>query len=800
MVYDASACGLNSVLFAPWFALPTINSMIRTLDGGYWCADKDFGEMFLNFWLHEDLKKFCGVDLTGFFPEELEGFSRKTIWLRWCRLAMGLTPSPYLAYQGALRLRESLHEDEVFAWDSVRMNLPGSHAFDPSLPWVSKIMKDGSIAVDTHIFVDDVRPTGATRELTWRASDAFGKMCSYLGLQNASRKTREPSMTPGAWAGCVVAIEKAAVYVLVTLERWKKTQRHILRLRELVDGKDPAQLKSDCVALLPHKELESIRGFLIYVSRTYPAMTTYLKGLHLTLDGWRPDRDAGGWRLRDTSALPEDWMENYPENAPTWVKPCDRLDGDVAVLETLVSTEEPPRRLVRPGAFASASYSFGDASGEGFGESNQDHKNPKLAPKPAQAFAFTRDTGVPIGGRSDVTRDEAKAVPEKVVLGLVTPSTAFSDSWSFRVPKTNVEPTKKSLRVSRLPEKCVAPTGGAGVGAQDPSIVEILEPPAPEIPPTEYRFGIWTDEGGRQQSSNHRELENLVLGIELRVRNGTLGDGTVLFLFTDNRTAEACFFNGTSGVKPLFNLIVRLRKLEMEGQLFIHVIWVAGTRMIEQGTDGLSRGDLNNGVMVGRSMLDFVPLHRTAFERSPKLQDWFASWTKPFCSQFLHHDDWFTRAHKDGTFVWAPQPAAADVMLELLCDARHTRPWNAHIVILPTLMTSRWRKQLIKVSDVNFVIPLGSDMWPKEMHESLTCALIFPQLSRSPWTFKRTRLVHDLSSDLSGVWSTDSRREGSLLRKCWSRAITLDAMPERLARDLLQTARCAFPSDEASRR
>jgi hypothetical protein len=87
------------------------------------------------------------------------------------------------------------------------------------------------------------------------------------------------------------------------------------------------------------------------------------------------------------------------------------------------------------------------------------------------------DPGVTIGGRSDVTRDEAKAVPEKVVLGLVTPSAAFSDSWSFRIPKTNVEPTKKSLRVSRLPEKCVGPTGGAGVGAQDPSIVEILEHP-----------------------------------------------------------------------------------------------------------------------------------------------------------------------------------------------------------------------------------------------------------------------------------------------------------------------------------
>jgi hypothetical protein len=41
-------------------------------------------------------------------------------------------------------------------------------------------------------------------------------------------------MTPGAWEGCVVAIEKAAVYVLVTLKRWKKTQQHILLLRELI--------------------------------------------------------------------------------------------------------------------------------------------------------------------------------------------------------------------------------------------------------------------------------------------------------------------------------------------------------------------------------------------------------------------------------------------------------------------------------------------------------------------------------------------------------------------------------------
>jgi hypothetical protein len=42
MVYDGSRSGLNQVLWAPWFALPTVTSMCRTIDVGYWCADNDF--------------------------------------------------------------------------------------------------------------------------------------------------------------------------------------------------------------------------------------------------------------------------------------------------------------------------------------------------------------------------------------------------------------------------------------------------------------------------------------------------------------------------------------------------------------------------------------------------------------------------------------------------------------------------------------------------------------------------------------------------------------------------------------
>jgi hypothetical protein len=59
----------------------------------------------------------------------------------------------------------------------------------------------------------------------------------------------------------------------------------------LSDWKTGDQLK------LSHKELLADRGFLVYLTRTYPAMVPYLKGFHLTIEMWRGGRDAKGWKL-----------------------------------------------------------------------------------------------------------------------------------------------------------------------------------------------------------------------------------------------------------------------------------------------------------------------------------------------------------------------------------------------------------------------------------------------------------------------------------------------------------------------
>jgi hypothetical protein len=68
MVYDGSKSGLNKALWAPWFSLPTINSMSRWILAGSWLGDNDYGDMFFNFPLHATLQKYCGIDLTQLFP------------------------------------------------------------------------------------------------------------------------------------------------------------------------------------------------------------------------------------------------------------------------------------------------------------------------------------------------------------------------------------------------------------------------------------------------------------------------------------------------------------------------------------------------------------------------------------------------------------------------------------------------------------------------------------------------------------------------------------------------------------
>ena len=81
--------------------------------------------------------------------------------------------------------------------------------------------------------------------------------CNSLGILDASRKRTEPSLTPDPWAGTVAHTSNKEVEITVTRSKWGETRSLVLELETL--------MREDRV---PHKRLECIIGFLIYVDRT----------------------------------------------------------------------------------------------------------------------------------------------------------------------------------------------------------------------------------------------------------------------------------------------------------------------------------------------------------------------------------------------------------------------------------------------------------------------------------------------------------------------------------------------------
>ena len=144
MVYNGTSNGLNDCLWAPWFPLPTVDAVERSLVPGTCLGDMDVGEMFLNFPLHEDMQKFTGVDLRLFKKYFSDPLAHPDI-VCWGRACMGTKPSPYISVRFLLcaleiikRIKEPHAADNLFRWDEVILNLPGMEKFDSTFPWVYK--------------------------------------------------------------------------------------------------------------------------------------------------------------------------------------------------------------------------------------------------------------------------------------------------------------------------------------------------------------------------------------------------------------------------------------------------------------------------------------------------------------------------------------------------------------------------------------------------------------------------------------------------------------------------------------
>jgi hypothetical protein len=352
MVYNGTASGVNDCLFWPHFSLPTIQQASRALAEGYYQADMDMGEMFLNFILGKKLRPYSGVDVTHirttkadlqhFEPEPLTDIpdwekERLRAWERWGRNWMGMIDSPGRSVQLIIVAKELVlgdrrREDNPFRWFGVILNLPATPRYRPAMPWVYKSRRDGLIANDCFLYVDDNKMTGPTALDCWRGASRFSSGLTHLGIQDAKRKRTSPTLNPGPWAGSVLHTE-GGLHALSSAKQWSKAKELIKEAIELLDARDDG--------LLPHHQLLQIRGFLVYVSRLYPWMPPYLKGMHLTVEAWRPGRDKDGYKLKE-SELRERPHIVWDWSADRWM---DLTEEEYA---ELTGEKVKPPELVRP--------------------------------------------------------------------------------------------------------------------------------------------------------------------------------------------------------------------------------------------------------------------------------------------------------------------------------------------------------------------------------------------------------------------------------------------------------------------
>ena len=90
-----------------------------------------------------------------------------------------------------------------------------------------------------------------------------------------------------------------------------------------------------------------IKYFSYLIAIIYPSLVPYLKGFHLTLETWRPDRDPDGWKLPVNNWIriqthfyekgedPPSLLLDY-RDAPEMVKIDPRLIDDLQALKYLL--------------------------------------------------------------------------------------------------------------------------------------------------------------------------------------------------------------------------------------------------------------------------------------------------------------------------------------------------------------------------------------------------------------------------------------------------------------------------------
>ena len=126
--------------------------------------------------------------------------------------------------------------------------------------------------------------------------------------------------------------------------------------------------------------------------------------------------------------------------------------------------------------------------------------------------------------------------------------------------------------------------------------------------------------------------------------------------------------------------------------------------------------------------------------------------------------------------------------MEQLCRNVRIHNHNFHFICMQRLMTSRWQKQLLKVSDLCITMPFDSINGPESNFEPLIIAIVLPFFSLHPWKLNNTKLVRGCERNLQEVWKDDFFLGRNLLRELQQSARSLESIPKDLVRRYYHSA------------
>lgn len=197
-------------------------------------------------------------------------------------------------------------------------------------------------------------------------------------------------------------------------------------------------------------------------------------------------------------------------------------------------------------------------------------------------------------------------------------------------------------------------------------------------------------------SSNWKELTTLRLTLEaLAEEPHEEVVGTTVFYFTDNLVTYWIAESGSSSTERLHAQIEEIKHLESELGIQLQVVHVPGLVMIEQGTDGLSRGVWISAMH--HHHLTQKEITSAIFDPLPydsDLMDRVVQSVRPGAPAHFHYpwnSAWDARKCFHKTSVWFPPPEIARqvilFVLESWCEVPRT---TAAIFIVPRIIPAFW--------------------------------------------------------------------------------------------------------------